>query len=56
MRAIEVPNGATVLLDGTIVSDGTGFDSGSFGQFKLPDPPEWDMGTPMFRAPVLSGQ
>ncbi len=56
MRAIEVPNGATVLLDGTSVAGGTGFGSGSFGQFEQPDPPEWDMGTSMFMAPILSGQ
>ncbi len=64
VRAFEVPNGATVLLDGTIVTGGTGMGSSGTGNiFTPPDPPALlsyrdnigtaSMGIPSFNAPIL---
>ena len=64
MRAIEVPNGGTVLMDGTIIAGGKATGSSDMGTFfQPPDPPalpeDWANigrtvnGIPSFNAPIL---
>ena len=64
VNAIEVPDGGTVLVDGTVVTGGTGIGTWGVGTiFPPPDPPvfpeNWDNiggtgnGIPSFNAPIL---
>jgi hypothetical protein len=55
--AIEVPDGGTVLVDGTVATCGMGTGSSGIGFIQPPPPPplpgNWD--SLAFNAPILSG-